>query len=643
MNSLQKHEWWVGVTESERVYDTLISNYSLATSNSYLDLNFDFGVYNADGSAVTQSSLVLTFAANGGTATNVTIASITNNSGGALVGGETTIRVNLTITGSISGTETIEVTPSGLGVIKDTRNAYNTAEDTTSAILLNYTYDDAWQDVLDYAQSEGIPIPDQDHNILASQAIAALKSNSIWTEIDAAFAYFLCHESIAFSLINIKAPGVGLDSVQSGVPTWTPHEGVKSGGGAYVNSKFKPATHGVKFTQDSASVIVHVYNNASANGTVMVGAAGDGGANANIGNVQVGGRRNDDDVQVSVNRNGGAVTLAGGVTTSAGVHHLNRTASNLIKFYVNNTLINTSASVSTSPLTDLEMYVCGKNANGTFGSADTNHNIGFVAFGSNLDSKTSEINTIITDWVNDTHALPYTPTPLDPDPGGVNRLYMIIGQSNADGRGFIGDLPGNLQGQLGRCYVWRSGIWEILEEGVNANNGLPYSKHGFMLSLAYEERIKHPLDILYFINEGIGATPLYNKWKYSTGANYIQALSTFDDVIATGKTFTKEALLWWQGEGDTGVEAYANAYEADEQDTINGMIAHTGFGQCVAVNISGSTSEMPYIDTVRAAKVANAAASLYTLIDSEPYNPTLQTHIDSAGQVSIGEDISAEL
>jgi len=640
---INKKCWWLaGGAGVPGTYELLIVGYSLDNLNTYIDLSFDYGVYNSTGAApVAASDLAIIFAANGGTATNAVIASVTKTTGAALTGGELTIRVNLTVTGTVDGLETIEITPSAAGSIKDSRGVFIDGADSTGEVNLNYVYDSDWQDVLDYAVANGIPIPDTDHNIIASEKVALLKSNGIWAELDAAFAFFMCHESIDFALINIKAPGVGLDAVESGLPTWIAHEGVKSGGGGYVNSRFIPSTHGVKYTQNNASILAYVTNNASANGYVMVGANGDGGATANNGNMQIGGRRNDDDVQLSINRNAGAFTMAGGVTSSIGMHQLSRLTSNSVKYYWAGSLIGTNSSVADS-LTNREVAICGKNNNGTFGSADTIHNISFVAFGSNLDSKATDIETIISDWVDETALLPYTPLPLEPEVGGVNRLYMIAGQSNADGRGVVGDLPTILKGQLARCYVWRSGIWEILEAGVNANNGLAGSRHGVMISLAYEERIKHPDDILYFINEGYGATPLYNKWLYPTGVNYIQALDTFDAVIATGKTFTKEALIWWQGEGDTSTPNSTN-YEANEQDFIDGIMGHTAFGKCVAINISGNTTDMPDVATVRAAKVANETALYYELIDSLTYNPTLVTHINSAGLVSLGEDISAIL
>jgi len=67
--------------------------------------------------ALTASKLALTFTQNGGGASNVTISSVKQANGAAeescfaLAGGATIVRVFLTITGTPSGVETIEIKP----------------------------------------------------------------------------------------------------------------------------------------------------------------------------------------------------------------------------------------------------------------------------------------------------------------------------------------------------------------------------------------------------------------------------------------------------------------------------------------------------------------------------------------------------
>jgi hypothetical protein len=86
---------------------------TLVNTNVYADVTFTEGVYKSTGAALAASDFAITFAANGGTASDCTIASVTKVPTGALVGGETVIRFNLTITGTPDGSETIQIGPAG--------------------------------------------------------------------------------------------------------------------------------------------------------------------------------------------------------------------------------------------------------------------------------------------------------------------------------------------------------------------------------------------------------------------------------------------------------------------------------------------------------------------------------------------------
>ncbi|HEX2934481.1 MAG TPA: Ig-like domain-containing protein [Bacteroidales bacterium] len=109
----------------------------LASNNAFIDINFNEGVYgSADGTtALTASRFSLTFISNGGSATSAVIRSIKKNdntvegSASALTGGETTVRLFLTITGTPSGSETIEIMPAnGVSVYDKAGNAASLAQ-----------------------------------------------------------------------------------------------------------------------------------------------------------------------------------------------------------------------------------------------------------------------------------------------------------------------------------------------------------------------------------------------------------------------------------------------------------------------------------------------------------------------------------
>ncbi len=122
-----------------------ITSGTLAATNAYIDITFSEGIYGAaDGTtALTAAKLALTFTQIGGAATNVTISSVKQNNNAAeglasaLAGGETTVRVFLTITGTPNGVETIKIKPAGGASVYDKAGNAVLATQTTGAKTLN--------------------------------------------------------------------------------------------------------------------------------------------------------------------------------------------------------------------------------------------------------------------------------------------------------------------------------------------------------------------------------------------------------------------------------------------------------------------------------------------------------------------------
>ena len=72
-----------------------ISSFNLDSTNDFTDVTFSEGVYNSGGGALTASNFaIISFTQNGDDVTAITLGTVTNTSGGALVGGETVVRVN---------------------------------------------------------------------------------------------------------------------------------------------------------------------------------------------------------------------------------------------------------------------------------------------------------------------------------------------------------------------------------------------------------------------------------------------------------------------------------------------------------------------------------------------------------------------
>ncbi len=115
-----------------------ISSGSLVLDNSYVDIVMSEGVYNTSGGsgALETTDFALTFTQNGGNATAASISAVTKTDGNPLAGGETTVRANLSVTGTPSGAETVEIKPVATSIYNAAGTAMADTE-TTGAKILN--------------------------------------------------------------------------------------------------------------------------------------------------------------------------------------------------------------------------------------------------------------------------------------------------------------------------------------------------------------------------------------------------------------------------------------------------------------------------------------------------------------------------
>jgi hypothetical protein len=110
---------------------------TLAADNSYINVAFNEGVHGDSlGSLPVESfDFNLIFDQNGGNATSAMISSVNNTLGGALTGGESIIRIYMSITGTPSGVETIEVKPQDSSIYNIDSDAAAITETTGTKIL----------------------------------------------------------------------------------------------------------------------------------------------------------------------------------------------------------------------------------------------------------------------------------------------------------------------------------------------------------------------------------------------------------------------------------------------------------------------------------------------------------------------------
>lgn len=119
--------------------DPLMTTATIDTNNTYVDINFDEGVYGTNGGSggLEASDLSVALTQGVGEVTNVTITSVTKTDFGALTGGETTVRANISLTGTARGVETIAFSPASNTSIFDVAGNSMSASQVTNTVVLD--------------------------------------------------------------------------------------------------------------------------------------------------------------------------------------------------------------------------------------------------------------------------------------------------------------------------------------------------------------------------------------------------------------------------------------------------------------------------------------------------------------------------
>ena len=115
-------------------------------------------------------------------------------------------------------------------------------------------FDADYQAVLNYATAQGYTLPSMGQQTLQNQLVVDLKAGGIWSKLDT-FGVFATDGNSDFALIDwIRL--TQYTAVNS--PTFTADEGFTGNGtSSYINSNFNPASSGVNYTLNNASIFTY--------------------------------------------------------------------------------------------------------------------------------------------------------------------------------------------------------------------------------------------------------------------------------------------------------------------------------------------------------------------------------------------------
>jgi hypothetical protein len=115
-------------------------------------------------------------------------------------------------------------------------------------------FDSDYQAVLNYATTQGYTLPSAGQQTLQNQLVVDLKAEGIWSKLDT-FAVFATDGSSNFALIDWKRLSQ-YTAINS--PTFTTNDGfLGNGTSSYISSNFNPASSGVNYTLNNASIFLY--------------------------------------------------------------------------------------------------------------------------------------------------------------------------------------------------------------------------------------------------------------------------------------------------------------------------------------------------------------------------------------------------
>ena len=236
-------------------------------------------------------------------------------------------------------------------------------------------------------------------------------------------------------------------------------------------------------------------------------------------------------------------------------------------------------------------------------------------------------------------------------------VYLLLGQSNMDGRGKISDLPDSRKGQRDGVLInyhnsasVNSGGWQTLAPGYSMppnSTSLPAPTFGLELGFADRLQQRGAEQNIALLKVSKGGTSLYEDWNpgnrsgQSKGAMYALLESALTsatiELEQNGDTLRFGGVIWHQGEADAAAKRTSAQYEADLKNFIGEVRSLTS--QPDLAFVMGEIPDVSRRETIRSAQVNIVSTVPQTALVSAN-GLTLQddgVHLDANGLIVFGE------
>jgi hypothetical protein len=281
-----------------------------------------------------------------------------------------------------------KLSPAEVTIIYDIQNAGN-----------EIIFDADYQNIIDQAVSSTYTIPSAQQQLIQNQLVLDLKSNSIWSKLDA--LWIPANDgSEEFGYLNWIAPTT-FEVTQNGTVNFTSNRGVTANSTTdFLETNFIPSSDGTNYLLNTASTFVYVDqpSTLTTDQQTYIGAQGTtAGYRTHLTWSYL-----SDKLLNRVNSN----QFVDGTTSLNPANsflHINRSTSTEQSLWADGALVNSDPDASAS-VPNVELYILGENNNGTFANY-TDATISIAGVGGDLDTEAATLGTLMNDYINDINNL----------------------------------------------------------------------------------------------------------------------------------------------------------------------------------------------------------------------------------------------
>jgi hypothetical protein len=219
----------------------------------------------------------------------------------------------------------------------------------------------------------GYTIPNVTGIAKLNTLLIGVKNSGAWAKLDVFYCYAMDGADRNFATLNYKAPTLYQNTLVNS-PTFTNKQGFRWVATSQINLNYNPATNGVNFTQNNASVMIWTFS-----GNNIIGAASDGGAiriNQSAGAIRI----NDG--------TGGTISISGN-----GLRGVARSNASFRKSYING-VVGSDIAAASIAITSQSLVLY--NSNGTISGGTCS----FVFAGASIDAELSGFNTALSNYMS---------------------------------------------------------------------------------------------------------------------------------------------------------------------------------------------------------------------------------------------------